>query len=304
MDAFSDLAFFALLVKRGSLAGAAQQMGVTPSAASKRLAALESRLGVRLLHRTTRRLSVTHEGEAYLAQGGRILAELEELEQGLAGSRVAPRGLLRVNATLGFGRRHLAPAVAAFLRAHPQVEVQLELSDRAINLAEQGFDVGIRLGGLPDARLSARRLAGNRRLLCASPHYLSAHGTPASPRELAQHRCIVIRESDETYGTWQLYAGTRQETVKVRGPATTNDGETAVGWALEGLGILLRSEWDVAPLLRTGRLQPVLPEWSAAPADIFAVYLSRDHLSARVRAFIDFLAERFATAPAQPYNGW
>ncbi|CAG9168776.1 HTH-type transcriptional regulator DmlR [Cupriavidus laharis] len=304
MDAFSDLAFFVLLVKRGSLAGAAQQMGVTPSAASKRLAALEARLGVRLLHRTTRRLSVTQEGEAYLAQGGRILAELEELEQGLAGSRATPRGLLRVNATLGFGRRHLAPAVAAFLRAYPQVEVQLELSDRALNLAEQGFDVGVRVGGLPDARLSARRLAGNRRLLCASPHYLSAHGTPASPRELAQHRCIVIRESDDTYGTWQLYAGVRQETVKVRGPATTNDGETAVGWALEGLGILLRSEWDVAPLLRTGRLKPVLPEWSAAPADIFAVYLSRDHLSARVRAFIDFLAERFATAPAQPYNGW
>lgn len=304
MDAFSDLAFFVLLVKRGSLAGAAQQMGVTPSAASKRLAALEARLGVRLLHRTTRRLSVTQEGEAYLAQGGRILAELEELEQGLAGSRATPRGLLRVNATLGFGRRHLAPAVAAFLRAYPQVEVQLELSDRALNLAEQGFDVGVRVGGLPDARLSARRLAGNRRLLCASPHYLSAHGTPASPRELAQHRCIVIRESDDAYGTWQLYAGIRQETVKVRGPATTNDGETAVGWALEGLGILLRSEWDVAPLLRTGRLKPVLPEWSAAPADIFAVYLSRDHLSARVRAFIDFLAERFATAPAQPYNGW
>ncbi|CAG2134708.1 LysR family transcriptional regulator [Cupriavidus numazuensis] len=304
MDAFSDLAFFVLLVKRGSLAGAAQQIGITPSAASKRLAALESRLGVRLLHRTTRRLSVTQEGEAYLAQGGRILAELEELEQGLAGSRVTPQGLLRVNATLGFGRRHLAPAVAAFLRKHPQVEVQLELSDRPLNLAEQGFDIGVRVGGLPDTRLSARRLAGNRRLLCASPQYLAAHGMPASPRELAQHRCIVIRESDETYGTWQLYAGTRQETVKVRGPATTNDGETAVGWALEGLGVLLRSEWDVAPLLRTGRLQPVLPEWSAAPADIFAVYLSRDHLSARVRAFIDFLAERFATAPAQPYNGW
>lgn len=304
MDAFSDLAFFVLLVKRGSLAGAAQQIGITPSAASKRLAALEARLNVRLLHRTTRRLSVTQEGEAYLAQGGRILAELEELEQGLAGSRVTPQGLLRVNATLGFGRRHLAPAVAAFLRKHPQVEVQLELSDRPLNLAEQGFDIGVRVGGLPDTRLSARRLAGNRRLLCASPQYLAAHGVPASPRELAQHRCIVIRESDETYGTWQLYAGTRQETVKVRGPATTNDGETAVGWALEGLGVLLRSEWDVAPLLRTGRLQPVLPEWSAAPADIFAVYLSRDHLSARVRAFIDFLAERFATAPAQPYNGW
>ncbi|ABF07085.1 LysR family transcriptional regulator [Cupriavidus metallidurans] len=308
MDAFSDLAFFVLLVKRGSLAGAAQQLGVTPSATSKRLAALEARLGVRLLNRTTRRLSVTPEGEAYLAQGGRILAELDELEQGLRGSRVAPRGLLRVNGTLGFGRRHLAPAIGDFLVACPDIEVQLQLTDRALNLAEEGYDVGILVGDLPDARLNARRLALNSRLLCASPAYLARHGEPASPRALTQHRCIVIRESEAAYGTWHLQhqqSAARQETVKVRGMAATNDGEVAVNWALQGHGIVLRSEWEVAPLLRSGRLRQVLPEWSAQAADIHAVYLSRDKLSARVRAFVDFLAERFGHYdPAAPYHGW
>ncbi len=305
MDAFSDLAFFVLLVKRGSLAAAAQHLGLTPSAASKRLAALEARLGVRLVNRTTRRLSVTPEGETYLAQGARILSELEELEQGLGGTRVAPRGLLRVNATLGFGRRHLAPAMGAFLQAYPEVEVQLQLTDRALGLAEAGYDVGILVGDLPDARLAARRLAANHRLLCASPAYLERHGAPASPRELARHRCIVIRESDTAYGTWTLQAGGRQETVKVRGPAAANDGEVAVGWALQGHGIVLRSEWEVAPLLRSGRLRRVLAEWSSPPADIYAVYLTRDKLSARVRAFVDFLAEHFgAQDSAAAYHGW
>jgi DNA-binding transcriptional LysR family regulator len=305
MDGFSDVAFFMLLVKRGSLAGAAQQMGITPSAASKRLAALEARLGVRLLNRTTRRLSVTQEGEAFLARGSRILAELEELEQELGGSRVAPRGLLRVNATLGFGRRHVAPAVSAFLLACPEVEVQLQLTDRAANLAEEGYDVGIRVGDLPDARLTARLLAHNRRVLCASPRYLARHGEPASPRELQQHRCIVIRESDATYGSWHLQSASRQETVKVRGPAATNDGEAAVGWALDGHGIVMRSEWDIAPLLKSGRLRQVLPEWSAPPADVFAVFLTRDNLSARVRAFVDFLVERFAgQREGGVHGGW
>ncbi|WP_354676667.1 LysR family transcriptional regulator [Cupriavidus plantarum] len=305
MDPFSDVAFFVLLVKRGSLAGAAQQLGITPSAASKRLAALEARLGVRLLQRTTRRLSVTPEGESYLAQGGRILAELEELEQGLGGSRVAPRGLLRVNASLGFGRRHLAPAIADFLVAYPDVEVQLQLTDRALSLAECGHDVGILVGEPPDARLNARRLAANRRLLCAAPAYLAAHGEPASPRALQRHRCLVIRENESAYGTWHLESGGHHETVKVRGPAATNDGEVAVGWALQGHGVLLRSEWEVAPLLRSGRLRQVLPDWTSPPADIHAVYLGGDKLSARVRAFVDFLAARFAGHDeGATYHGW
>ena len=293
IDSFSDLAFFALLMRQGSLVAAAQQMGVTPPAVSKRLAALEKRLGVRLLHRTTRRISLTPEGETYLVEGARVLAELEALERTVAGSRAVPKGLLRVNATLGFGRRQIAPALSRFARAYPEVEVQLQLSDRPANLVEQGFDLQIRFGELPDARLTARLLARNQRLLCAAPAYLASAGPPATPRDLAQQRCLFIRESDETFGTWHLRAGARQETVKVRGPLSSNDGEAALTWALDGHGILMRSEWEVAPLLREGRLLPVLPDWALPPADVYVVFPTRSHLSAKTRALVDFLMEVF-----------
>jgi LysR family transcriptional activator of dmlA len=300
MNGFSDLAFFALLMRQGSLAAAAQELGVTPPAVSKRLAALERRLGVRLLHRTTRRISLTPEGETYLVDGTRVLAELEALERTVAGSRAAPKGLLRVNATLGFGRRHIAPALSAFARVFPEVEVQLHLSDRPLNLVEQGFDLQIRFGELPDARLTATLLARNHRLLCASPAYLAQAGRPATPRDLTQHRCIFLRESDETFGTWHLRSGARQETVKVRGPLNSNDGEATLAWALDGHGILLRSAWDAAELLRSGQLLPVLEEWTLPPADIYVVFPTRSHLSAKTRALVDFLLERFA---AQRRNG-
>ncbi|TWG89314.1 DNA-binding transcriptional LysR family regulator [Cupriavidus gilardii J11] len=308
MDGFSDIAFFAMVNKHGSLAAAAQQLGVTPPAVSKRLAALERRLGVRLLQRTTRRLSLTPEGETYLVEGARVLAELEELERTVTGSSATPHGLLRVSATLGFGRRHIAPVLSAFAREHPRVEVQLHLSDRPVNLVEQGFDLQIRFGQLPDARLTARLLANHRRLLCAAPAYLKAAGHPATPQDLSRHDCIFIRESDETFGTWHLRNGARQETVKVRGRLSTNDGESALGWAREGHGILVRSEWDVAPLLRSGELRVVLPDWELPNADIYLVFPTRSHLSAKTRALVDFLLDRFARhrrrgAPA-PYHGW
>src|SRR6218665_3322247 len=293
IDSFSDLAFFALVMRQGSLAAAAQQMGVTPPAVSKRLAALERRLGVRLLHRTTRRISLTPEGETYLVEGAKVLADLEALERVVAGSRALPKGLLRVNATLGFGRRLISPALSSFARAFPEVEVQLHLSDRPANLVEQGFDIQIRFGELPDARLTARLLARNRRLLCAAPAYLKAAGMPATPRDLAQQRCIFIRESDETFGTWHLSQGARQETVKVRGALSSNDGETALTWALDGHGILMRSEWEIAPLLREGRLVPVLPDWQLPPADVYVVFPTRSHLSAKTRALVDFLMVYF-----------
>lgn len=293
MDAFSDLTFFSHVVKQGSLAAAAQEMGVTPSTVSKRLAALELRLGVRLLHRTTRRISLTPEGETYLVEGARVLAELEALERTVAGSRASPKGLLRVSGTLGFGRCHLAPALSAFARRYPEVEVQLHLGDKPINLVEQGFDLQVRFGELPDARLTARRLALNRRVLLASPVYLARAGEPAAPRELSQHACIFIREGDETFGTWHLSSGARQETVKVRGPLSTNDGETALRWALDGHGILMRSLWDAAAHLRAGRLTAVLQDWTLPAADIYAVFPTRSHLSAKTRALVDFLVEWF-----------
>lgn len=301
MDPASDLSFFVLLARLGSLTAAAQQMGVTPPTVSKRLAALERRLGVRLLHRTTRRVSLSAEGEAYLVEGARLLGELQVLEQTIAGSKATPRGLLRVHGTLGFGRRHLAPALSAFARVHEQVEVQLTLSERPVNLVEQGIDIAVTLGGLPDVRLTARRLAANQRLLCASPRYLRAAGEPARPAELAGHQCIVLRESDETFGSWHLRQGSRHETVKVHGRLATNDGDTALQWALDGHGILLRSVWDAAPYLRSGRLRPVLADWHLPEADVSAVYPTKQNPSARTRACVDFLADWFL---AHPLPAW
>jgi LysR family transcriptional activator of dmlA len=298
-DSFSDLRFFALLIKEGSLAAAAQQMGITPPAASRRLAQLEHRLGVRLLHRTTRRMGLTPEGETYLLDGARILSDLEALERAVAGARSSPRGLIRLAATLGFGRVHIAPALSAFARAYPEVEVQLHLTDRPVNLVEQGFDAAVRFGDLPDSRLTARRLLANQRVLCASPAYLATAGKPTQPSDLLAHQCIVIRESDETYGTWHLrHSGhppprQQQQTVKVRGMLSTNDGETATHWALEGHGVLLRSEWDVARHLASGHLRRVLPTWSLPPADVTLVYPSKSDLSAKTRALADFLKEWF-----------
>jgi DNA-binding transcriptional LysR family regulator len=294
MDRIADLEFFIRLVKQGSLAGLARELGLTPPAVTMRLAQLEKRLGVRLLNRTTRRISVTHEGETYLATGARLLAELQELEQAVSNSRAVPKGLLRVNATFGFGRRHIAPAVVEFGRRFPQVEVQLELTDRSVNLADKAFDIGIWFGTVPDSRLIARRIAANRRLLCASPAYLQANGHPATPRDLEAHQCIVLRESDAAFGTWNFTRGTRVETVKVRGRFSTNDGETGVLWALAGFGILIRSEWDIHAHLDSGYLVPVLQDWALPGADIFAVYPERAHLSAKVSAFVDFLSDWFA----------
>ncbi|MGR9577085.1 LysR family transcriptional regulator [Pandoraea sputorum] len=300
MDGFSDLRFFATLMKEGSMAAAAQQMGITPPAVSRRLAQLEHRLGVRLLHRTTRRISLTPEGDMYLQDGARILGELEALEHAVTGAQSSPRGLLRLAATLGFGRTHIAPALSAFAREYPEVEVQLHLTDRPVNLVEQGFDAAIRFGDLPDSRLTARQLMANARVLCASPAYLDASGEPAQPSDLAAHQCIVIRESDETYGTWHFRQADRQETVKVRGMLSTNDGAAATTWALNGHGMLIRSMWDIRPYLASGQLRTAMTDWTLPAADIKLVYPTKSHLSAKTRALADFLVRWFRDIAARP----
>jgi DNA-binding transcriptional LysR family regulator len=297
MNDVSDLAFFVRLVQCGSLVATAQELGVTPPAVSRRLAALERRLGVRLLNRTTRSLAATPEGERYLEQARRILEDIAQLEHELSGSRSAPQGLLRVDATLGFGRRHIAPLVAEFVTHYPKVDLQLQLTDRMPALTDAAFDVSIRFGRPPDSRLFARRLLTNHRVLCAAPAYLDAHPPIASPKDLARHACIVIRENEAAYGSWQLFAaGNSKERegvrVKVGGRLSTNDGESAVRWAIDGHGVLLRSLWDIAPDLAAGRLRRILPDWQSAPADVHALYPERMHLSAKVRAFVDFLVER------------
>ena len=294
MNSIPDLAFFSLLARQPSLASAAQALGITPPGVSRRLAALEQRLGVRLLNRTTRRHSLTPEDERYLEDGEAILRDIERLERSLLDSRERPQGLLRINAGFGFGRRHLGPAISDFVRRYPDIEVVLHLADRALDLTEHALDIAIRFGPPPDARILARRIAPNRRLLCAAPAYLAARGMPQTPRDLPAHDCIVIRENERTFNNWQLTDGNQQVTIKVRSPLAVNHGEIAVDWALAGHGIVLRSEWDIAGDLGSGRLVRVLPEWAGVSADIHALYPSRHQLSAKVRAFLDFLEQRFA----------
>ncbi|MEK6419040.1 MAG: LysR family transcriptional regulator [Burkholderia gladioli] len=292
MDAISDLALFELVVRQGSLTAAARELGVTPPSVSKRLKQIETRLGVRLLNRTTRQISVTTEGELYLNSGARILAELAELEQQVSRSRAEPAGLLRVNASFGFGRTWVAPAVSEFALRHPSMEIQLQLTDRPLSLQEHAFDVGIRFGDVPEARINARRLVRNRRVVCAAPAYLARRGLPRTPRELAQHACLILRENDSTYGNWHFTRGSQEESIKVRGPLSSNDGAAVLKWALDGHGIAIRSQWETEARLRDGSLVPLLTDWTLPNADIYAVYLERNQLSARLRTFIDFLGER------------
>ncbi|NML18232.1 LysR substrate-binding domain-containing protein [Azohydromonas caseinilytica] len=293
-----DLGFFSALASAGSLSAAARELGITTPAVSKRLAQMEARLGIALVIRTTRRMSLTPEGELYLEHARRILSEIDDMQELLGVSKAVPKGLLRVNATLGFGRSHVAPLISRFVRKYPQVEVQLQLSVNPPPLTEDAFDVCIRFGAPPDTRVIARRIAPNRRLLCASPAYLAKHGTPKVPNDLAQHNCIGIRQGEEAYGVWRLLSGRGRnavtESVKIRGNLTTNDGEIAVNWALDGHGILMRAEWDIGRYLQSGRLVQVLPQYHTPDADIHAVYPQRHQTAVRVRAFVDFIALSFA----------
>lgn len=297
----ADLGFLVALSGSGSLSATARELGLSKAAVSKRLATIEGRTGVALVSRTTRRMSLTPEGEAVVERARVILGEMEELDRMMSRSAQVPKGLLRVNATLGFGRSHVAPLISRFVQHHPEVQVQLQLSVNPPPLTEDQFDVCIRFGEPPDARVIARRLAPNRRVLVASPSYLKRHGHPRAPQDLVAHNCIGIRQGDEAYGTWRLSAGKgarrRTESVKTQGSLATNDGEIAVRWALDGHGIVMRAEWDVARHLREGRLVQVLPQWETPEADIHAVYPQRLQMSSRVRAFVQFMAEALVDGP-------
>ncbi|MBP6900755.1 MAG: LysR family transcriptional regulator [Burkholderiaceae bacterium] len=293
----ADLGFLVTLAGSGSLTATARELGLSKAAVSKRLAQIELRSGVPLVNRSTRRMSLTPEGEAVVEQARRILGDIEEIDRLLVRSRELPKGLLRVNATLGFGRSHVAPVISRFVQQHPEVDVQLQLSVNPPALSDDAFDVCIRFGAPPEARVIARKLAANRRLLVASPGYLQRAGMPRQPQDLVRHNCIGIRQGDEAYGVWRLSTGRagrqRQESVRIRGNLTTNDGEIAVHWALEHHGIVMRAEWDVARHLSSGRLVQVLPQWHTPEADIHAVYPQRLRLSTRVRAFVDFIGDSF-----------
>lgn len=286
----SDFAFFRLLARSASLTDAARSLSMTPSAVSRRLGAIETRLGVQLVLRNTRSMRLTPEGERYLEAAEAILAETERLEADIA-SR--PLGRLRICASFGFGRTHIAPVVADFARANPDVRVDLTLTDRPVSIIEEGFDVGIHLGVPHDSRLRARKLLANDRILCASPAYLETHGRPLLPSDLARHQLIEIAEDENTVGRWTL---THRKTKKVVNLAAvpvlrSNSGSAALDWCLAGLGIVLRSRWHAAAPLADGRLEEVLPDWHM-PADVYA-YFAAKKPSAQLRAFLDAMALRF-----------
>ncbi|SHN07378.1 LysR family transcriptional regulator [Roseibium suaedae] len=287
----SDMSFFVLLARHESFVETARELGVTASAVSRRLARLEDRLGVRLMNRTTRRVSLTGEGEVYFAKAVRLLGEIEELESSLRTARERPSGLLRINATFGFSRAYIAPTAALFSERYPDVDVQLVVSDAPLNIIEQGFDLNIRFGHPPSSNLVQRLLHRNRRFMCASASYIQKFGSPKVLKDLSHHDCIVLRQEHDIYDIWK-FEGLDGESasVRVNGRLSTNDGEMAREWMLGGRGIMLRSEWDIASHVREGRIRVILPDYFQT-ANILAIYPERHNLTAKVRLFVDALAE-------------
>ncbi|NRB56335.1 MAG: LysR family transcriptional regulator [Salinicola sp.] len=292
MSAVDDLAFFQRVAQAGSLTGAARELGLSLSAVSKRLQQLERRLGVSLAARTTRRLSLTAEGERYLKRGAMILDDLGDLENSLRDQGAVLSGRLRINATFGFGRRHVAPLISRFAARHPQLELLLELTSFPVGLDEQGFDINIRVGEPPASRWIARRLLANRRILCAAPGYLASAPRLERLEDLARHRCLIVRENDTDYSLWRFEAADDTRTrraIRVHGRLASNDAEAMTRMALDGHGVLLRSWWDVHEHLASGDLMPLLPQWQGIRADFHLLYAERARDSARIRQFVDFM---------------
>ncbi|GDY39054.1 LysR family transcriptional regulator [Acidovorax sp. NB1] len=283
---------FTAVVRKASFGGAATELGTSPAYVSKRIRLLEQDLQVKLLHRTTRRVAVTEEGERVFHWAQRILDDMEQLMQEVAVTRSEPRGLLRVSSSFGFGRQIVAPALSRLVAQHPGLQVRLEVFDRLVDVAGEGFDLDVRVGDEIAPHLIARRLADNHRVLCAAPAYLQRKGSPRTVADLAAHDCLVIKERDHPFGVWRLRSGAQEESVKVRGPLSANNGEMAVQWAVDGRGVVLRSLWDVGAHLQTGRLVQVLPQWQQE-ANVWAVYPTRLERSAKVRVCVEFLQALF-----------
>lgn len=290
------LQVFVRIAETGSFSAAARDLGLSKSAASKKLAALEDRLGARLFNRTTRRLSLTEAGIDFLERAQRILAELEEAEQAAGRLTDEPRGVLRVNAPMSFGIQHVAPALADFMTRYPDLAVTLDLDDRRVSLIEEGYDVAVRIADLPDSSLVARKLAPARRVVCASPAYWAEHGLPVHPRELAHHNCLIYAYLP-TQNDWRFRGPSGPLTVRVAGNLKANNGDVLREAALAGLGVCLAPTFLVGDDLRAGRLGTALDSFADDSLAIYAVYPHRRHLSAKVRAFVDFLAGRFGPRP-------
>ena len=291
-----DLRVFTVVARKASFAAAADELGTSVADVSKRIRLLEESLSVKLLQRTTRRVTVTEEGERVFHWAVRILDEVDQLLQEVSVTKSTPKGSLRVSTSFGFGRNIVAPMISNMVERYPSLQVRLEVFDRVVDVAAEGFDLDVRVGDEISPHLVARRLASNHRVLCASPAYLARHGHPRSLSDLVNHDCLVIKERDHPFGVWRVRegqrAGTPESVVKVTGPLSTNNGEIAVQWAVDGRGIVLRSLWDVGPLLQSGKLVQVLPE-VRQEANVWAVYPSRLGKSAKVRVCVEYLASCF-----------
>jgi DNA-binding transcriptional LysR family regulator len=288
-DRLKQIESFVLAAQKGSMTAAAQVEGVAPAMISRRIDALESRLGVKLMLRTTRKLSLTHEGSAFLEDCTRLLTDLANAEASVTAGGVKASGHLRLTAPGGFGRRHVAPLVPEFLRQHPDVRLSLNLSDRVIDLVNEGFDCAIRVGDLPDSSLVSARLADNRRLCVASPAYLSRHAAPTHPQDLWQHECLTLSSEASQSRGWAFQIDGETQFLRPPGRLNCTDGQVLHEWCLAGMGLAWRSTWEVSADLRDGRLVTVLDAFSAPPNGIFAVFPSAKHLPLRVRLWIDFI---------------
>ena len=294
MARLKQLETFVTVAQRGSLTAAALLEGVAPAVIGRRIDALEEHLGVKLFVRTTRRIALTHEGSAFLEDCQRVLTDLSDAEASVSAGGIKAVGHLRLTAPAGFGRRHVAPLVPAFRDAHPDVTVSLNLADRVIDLAGEGFDCAVRVGDMADSSLVGVRLADNRRLCVATPRYLARRGTPQHPQELAQHDCLSLSsDASQTRGwAFRLPDGALMH-VKPSGPLDCSDGQVLHDWCLAGMGIAWRSTWEIEADVATGRLVVVLDEFAAPPNGIFAVVPQRKHLPLRVRLWIDFLKSTY-----------
>ncbi|MEU5704177.1 LysR family transcriptional regulator [Streptomyces aurantiacus] len=287
-----DLKFFQVVAASETLTAASRQLGWSLPVVSKRLSALEGRLDVRLVQRGTRRLVLTSEGSLYASGLDSILDRLRELEELVTDRSGELRGSLVVQATLGLGRAHVAPLLAEFAASHPQLQVQLHTSALPLRPHRRTFDVAVHVGSPPDSSLRMRRLAENRRVPCAAPSYLERHGAPTRVEDLARHDCIVLRENEADYALWRFGDLSDPRHVRVRGPLSSNDGDVVTQWALEGRGVIMRSEWHVRPHVERGELVRVLPHIPTPAADIYALLEDDGHVPRRVTELIEHLAAR------------
>ena len=291
-----DLQLFCTVARRASFITASTEMGISPSHVSKRIALLEKSLGVKLFLRTTRRVSVTSDGEAAFQWAQKILDDVQGMSDAFAGLKSDPRGVIRISTSLRLGRDHVSPILMLLRQRYAALEIWLELLDRRVDLVGENFDIDVRVGNIQEPHLIAHKIVDSARILCASPAYLKRAGTPRTLADLAQHDCLLFRDRDQRFGVWRLTGPDGEKSVKVTGPIASNHSDIVQRWALEGYGVIMASIWDVASSLESGALVRVLPQHQQ-PADVWAVTSARASSSAKIRVCVEFLKEQLTRGP-------